>query len=467
MFTRQYIETIGGGANRHEFKHRVRGDARLPVELIVDMVLLAAHEVCLDGQDERSKRLLELARVSRACHRAVLSMFLLPQLCLYGLHQIRSFAVSLDQDRVGIRALARTRVYSLTVRACSQPWMEHGYGPALFDASQAQMLFEKDLLPFVRIILSHCHALETLHLEGVPRGLQQCFAQLPNRLRAYSCLMGHYGGDLHRDFWLAQRWSNLEHLQLHGPRFRFTPNTATMLACLPKLKKLGLVVPMVVTSASSLPIESELGAQAEAVELDLSGSINPLQILIDRCSTLEAVLLVGHAEKDYVGYTEKYRHWLRSLRRRRLADASTAKVHLQLITALRPSSVASDEEFSAASRRRVHPCEVSAWIMGRAQRDLHWFDDEECGKQSRAMDGELDYWKEAFELAEHPSSSSSTAASTATTSALMSRTGSNTPSWIAAASLAQQQHTRAVDEAIHAVDMLSDDDPHASLQEIV
>ncbi|CBQ71383.1 conserved hypothetical protein [Sporisorium reilianum SRZ2] len=454
IFTHQHIETIGGG-NKHAFRDAVVGDPRLPVELIVHIVLLAAQDVSLDEQCTASTQLLELARVSRACHRAIFASFLLPDLCLHGLEQVRSFAVSLDTDRIGIRAIARTKVRSLTLRARSLASLSHGYGPALFDASQAQTHFEKDLLPFIRIILSHCSAMQTLHLEGVPRGLQRAFARLSHRFEQYSCLMGHYGGDLERDFWLAGRWSSLKELQLHGPRFRFTPATATTLASLPHLEKLGLVVPMIVSSASS-----ETSGASSAIELDLTGSINPLQILVDRCSTLQVLLLVGHAEKDYVGYTEKYRHWLRGLRRPRLADANPATLRLELVSALRRDN----EDADATPRRRVHPCEVSAWMMDRARRGVQWFDD---GEQQEG-DSVLDYWIESFALAEHPSTSSTGVATATTTSALMSRTGSNTPastSALAAAARMQermQQQSRRVEEAIEAVDMLSDDEELSS-----
>lgn len=454
VYTQQHIETIGGGnenAVRFSPFGDVLGNPRLPVELIVHIVLLAAQDISLEEPDAASAQLLELARVSRACHRAIYSTFLLPDVCLYGLQQLRSFAVALDKDRLGIRTLARTRMHSLTVRARGHSSLQHGYGPALFDASQAQTHFEKDLLPFIRIVLSHCHELQTLHLEGVPRGLQRHLARLSVKLGEYSCLVGHYGADLDRDFWLANRWTNLEHLQLHGPRFRFAPSTATTLAGLPRLKKLGLIVPMIVSSTASPAMAADTGF--DAVELDMSGNINPLQILIDRCSTLQVLLLVGHAEKDYVGYTEKYRRWLRSLRRRRLADADTATIRLQLVTSLRRCSVADDED-SVAPRRRVHPCEVSAWMMGRCRRGLHWF---ESGEQDSQQGAELDHWIESFELADHPSNASSTA-TTATSSALMSRTGSNSIAAAGARTWQPQNSTRATDDAIQAVDMLPEDD---------
>lgn len=454
MFTQQHIETIGGG-NKDAFRFAppapMLGDPRLPIELIVHIVLLAAQELAAN-EASPSECVLELARVSKACHRAVLSMFLLPDLCLYGFQQIRSFAVSLDKDHIGLRAIARTRIRKLTLRARGRLALQHGYGPALFDASQAQTHFEKDLLPFIRVILSHCHALQTLHLEGVPRGLQHHFARLSNNLVEFDCLMGHFGGDIERDFWLPQRWSRLNNLQLHGPRFRLTPDTATTLAGLPQLTKLGLIVPMIIASDSSSPSYSRDGTNA--VQLDVIGRVNPLQILIDQCPTLQLLLLVGHAEKDYVGYSEKYRHWLRGLRRSRVALSNSGQVRVELVTALRRYN----EEDEATPRRRVHPCEVSAWMMGRARLGTQWFHIEESDSAAVSGKGELDYWTETFELADHPSNA--TPVTTAPTSTLMSRAGSNTPGSAAVGGRVQHRglQRRMVEEAIEAVDMMSDDE---------
>ena len=446
VFTQQHIETIGGSNDGFTLPPHdpTIGDPRLPLELIVHIVLLAAEDAALATEANRSAQLLELARVNRVCHRAILSTFLLPDLRLYGMEQIRAFAISLDKNRMGIRALARSKVQRLTFRARSLLALKHGYGPALFDASQAQSHFEKELLPFVRLILAHCQSVQTLHLEGVPRGLERGLGQLSPQLRGLTCLMGHYGGDLGRDFWLPARWTSLVELQLHGPRFRFTPSTATTLAALPQLQRLALVVPMFVSSTSGLGDAAEDG-----VELDMTGSINPLQVLLDRCSTLESLVLVGHAERDYVGNTEKYRHLLRGLLKPRLASTTGREVRVELVTALRKTSAEDDD--MAALRRRVHPCEVSAWMMSRAQRGLQWFDAEQETQQG--PEEELDYWVESFEPADHPSATS-TATATTSTSTQMSRNGSN-------ALLAARQrsmHQQRVVDAIEAADMLSDDE---------
>ncbi|SPO30513.1 uncharacterized protein UTRI_06443 [Ustilago trichophora] len=439
IYTQQHIETIGGGSDASILLPPVPqdstiGNPRLPLELIVHVILLAAQDISLQVASTSTAQLLELARVNRASHRAVLSIFLLPNLRLYGMHHIRAFAISLDKDRLGIRDLARSRVSTLTLRARSLSSFSHGYGPALFDASQAQVHFEKHLVPFIRLVLSHCTSLQTLHIEAVPRGLSRALTSISPQLHEFSCLMGHYGADLDKDFWLPNRWTNLTHLQLHGPRFRITPDTARMLSSLPALKKLALVVPMIVASAT----------QSSSQDLD----VNPLQTLIDLHPTLELLLLVGHAERDYVGYTEKYRHWMRNLRYPRLGSSTLCRV--ELVTALRRSSSMEEEEEEqeevAASRLRVHPCEVSAWMMGRSQQGIQWFDGEDEG-------GELDFWVESFQLADsHPSSSSATAT---TTSVTMSRTASHARQ--------NRLHQQRVADAIEAADMLSSDDEGSGL----
>ncbi|KAJ1021535.1 hypothetical protein NDA13_005573 [Ustilago tritici] len=451
VLTEQYVETIGGGS-KDAFStppcfDPAIGDPRLPVELTVHIVLLAAREIALESQGDdsdasASQRLLDLARVNRVCHRAILSTFLLPNLTLYGMHQIRAFAISLDKDRLGTRALARSRVDTLTLRAPSLASLKEGYKRALFDASQAQSHFEKDLIPFIRILLRHCTSIKALHLEGVPHGLTGPLHAISWQLKEFACLIGHYGRDLKQDFWLPDRWTSLTELQLHGPQFRLTPTTACALASLPRLKKLALIVPVIITCPTNLPPESMdtwLGRDSKL-------GINPLQILIDRSTSLEYLLLVGHGERDYVGNTAKDRMWLSNLRFP--LTNSERKVRLELVTAIRRYERSSDDEVGQA-RTRVHPCEVSAWMMGCVRRGLHWFENEQGVRGGRGKE-ELDHWVETFELLDR-------GPSTTATSAMMSRTGSNnTP-----ARRTQQQQQR-VNEAIDAVDMLSDDDEGSS-----
>lgn len=198
------------------------------------------------------------------------------------------------------------------------------------------------------------------------------------------------------------------------------------------------MVPGIIPSISNFPPESMDLSRG----LDSMLRINTLQILIDRCTTLEHLLLVGHAEKDYIGNTTQLRMWLSNLCTS-LGDADH-KVRLELVTAIRRYEGSDDQV--GPSRTRVHPCEVSAWMMSRAQKGLHWFEtqphDARLGKE------ELDYFVETFEFLDR------TPSTTAATSAMMSRTGSNsTP----ARQLGAQQQQR-VNQAIEAVDMLSDQD---------
>ncbi|SOV09605.1 uncharacterized protein UDID_08669 [Ustilago sp. UG-2017a] len=436
VLTEQYVETMGGGS-KDAFStppcfDRVIGDPRLPVELTVHIVLLAAREVALESQGDdsdasASQRLLDLARVNRVCHGAILSTLLLPNLTLYGMHQIRAFAISLDKDRLGTRALARSRVHTLTLRAPSLASLKEGYKRALFDASQAQSHFEKDLIPFIRILLRHCTSIKALRLEGVPHGLTNLLHSICWQLEEFACLIGHYGRDLKQDFWLPDRWTSLTELQLHGPQFRLTATTACALASLRQLKKLALIVPVIIRCPINLPpewMDTWLGRDSKL-------GINPLQILIDRSTSLEYLLLVGHGERDYVGNTAKDRMWLSNLGFP--LTNSERKVRLKLVTAIRRYERSSDDEVGQA-RRRVHPCEVSAWMMGRVRRGLHWFENEQAVRGGRGKE-ELDHWIESFELLDRgpPAHSTTTAES--------------------------------VNQAIDAVDMLSDDDDEGSWDE--
>ncbi|SNX87758.1 uncharacterized protein MEPE_06469 [Melanopsichium pennsylvanicum] len=442
VFTQQHIETIGGSnhvtLSPSRMDDMIKGHPRLPVEIVVHIVLFAAAEiVCSDHVETHSYRLLGLARVNKPCHRAIVSLYLLPRLNLFGFTQIRSFAVALDQDHLYLRNLANTRVKHLIIRARGLRCLQHGYGPALFDASQAQTHFEKNLLPFIRIILSHCKSVQKLDIEGVPKGLQKTLENASKRLDGFSCLMGHYGSELERNFWKSSRWTKLNQLQLHGPRFRFTTTTASVLSHLPHLKKLALVVPMIVCTSID-DTAHDIG-----IEMDLTRRNNPLQILVDRMPNLQHLLLVGHEEKDYVGYTEKYRNHLRSLRQPRL---STNRVNVELVTVIRKYTH-THVETDAISSKRVHPSKVSAWMMTRSQHDLQWFNQK--SEAPTNVDEELDFWIERFEISQHPSNLSSTVD---TTTALMNRI----PSYHPQHQSTQQQH-RVVD-IIEAADMLDNND---------
>ncbi len=377
----QHIETIGGGAT----PTTVPLAARLPTELVVHIVLMAAD-------DASTRQRLELARVSRACHRAILSTLLLPNVRLYA-DQLRAFAIALDKNRLGIRDLARMRVRRLTIRA--------GKVEGLFDASQAQVRFERHMLPFLRLALGYLDAVQGLVVQGVPKGLEL------SGLREMACIMGHWGGDVHRGFWQPQSWTELRDLQLHGPHFRLTPQTAATLAALPALKRVALVVPAIVPQASDVE------------GLQVAGRINPLQVLLDRSTSLEVLLLVAHAERDYVGYAERYRAWLRTLRKSAAPQAT-----IQMVTVFRTEAAAG----------RMHPCEVSDWMMHRAQHRQHWFDTE-----STQPDEALEYVLERFEPAS-PASSLPT-----------STTGGSTPFGIST------PHARRQEDLIDPAELLADE----------
>lgn len=353
----------------------------LPTELIVEIVLLAASDSSLSTSEQ-----LDLARVSRACHRAIFSTLLLPSVCLSTSRQIVAFAIALDKNRLSLRNLASARTHNLVFRTSTS--ISNGYGPALFDAASAQSYFEKQLLPFIRIILTHCISVKVLHVEGVPRNLKQ-LNTLAFGMKELGCLVGHYGSALPPSFFDADRWTSLTHLQLHGPQFRFGPTTAALLSSLPKLSHLALVVPKIV---------------------DADGT-NPLQVLIDtKTNCLSQLLLVGHAETEYVGCTEKYRSFLKLLTQNHNAGE---EVRIDLVTVIR-------KDTADRGKKRVHPVEVSRWMFDRSKRATHWFDkDEEEGGEEG-----LEYWVEDWTPAAFDPTSSS-----AVTSA--PRTGTNTPRQIA------------------------------------
>lgn len=195
--------------------------------------------------------------------------------------------------------------------------------------------------------------------------------------------MGHYGSDLEPWFWAPSRWTELAHLQLHGPHFRLNAFNAASLAALPRLRRLALVVPKI--------IDSEEVA-------------NPLQVLLDGSAHLERLILVGHAEKDYVGNADGYRRYLRTLRQ---PEGRTVKV--TLVVAIRKYTGESEAE---GRGRRLHPSEVSQWVFDRSVSGKQWFDDDQT---DGAENERLEHWGESWDPPE------------ASAPASANRTGTNTP----------------------------------------
>lgn len=381
IVTEQHIETIGGTDKPQRFF----GNPRLPIELVISIALLAARDAIVNGDQAE-----HFSLINRACHKAILCQLQLPRLCLSGAAQMRAFLRSLELNTDGFRSLASSRVQTLAFRR-HETKIQGSQRPSLFDASSAQLAFERECMPLVRSILSCLVAVERLTIEGVPRSLvamprhKLTFDRVFARITSLDCLTGHYAGGIDPTFWdpSSSRWARLTHLQLHGPQFRFNTAIAQALGQLPSLTHLALVVPAIVRTDAQ-----DFARQ----ELSLIDRQSPLQTLVDCCTHLQVLLVVAHTDKRFVGYVERLRFYLRAVHQN--VAPGSQRLRIQLVT-LMPASAPEPAD-------RMHPLEVSTWMMDRAQLCLQWSFDPEIDYGTRDEPSELRYYTEAWDAPELP-----------------------------------------------------------------
>ncbi|PWN90383.1 hypothetical protein FA10DRAFT_266869 [Acaromyces ingoldii] len=398
----QHVEVIGGIASRRQRRGPTQeqlGPPRLPSELITHIVLLAA---LLIHNDDRGQT-LELARVDRHSHRAILNYVLLPQVDLYGVAQVEAFAAQLQSNALNIQSSAR-RVRRLNVvRSRTYAGQRRGRSEhtSLYSDIMAAMHFEKATLAPLQTILSYCTDVRHLSLDctarvldarsdGEPGGLSMRPIDLSlarRNLEELDTLQSVYGGDLNEKLWESSfsPWTNLTHLQLHGPRFRMTASTAVSLSHLTKLKHIGLIMPLIVPPAStptSLDIQDSSANALYQTAKDQLGRPSVLQLLVNLLGEqLESLLVVAHDVEDYVGniqrvgswvnalHQRRRRKWRRDVSRMRWEDDETRRTRVDLVTArahTRLTGPAID----------VHPTTYSKWMLERARLGLQWTFDE-------------------------------------------------------------------------------------------
>ncbi|EPQ30613.1 uncharacterized protein PFL1_02137 [Pseudozyma flocculosa PF-1] len=413
---------------------------------------------------------------------------------------VESLRAALERDRHGFRALASARLRKLDVRLHSTRSAHGNEGAddhsasagsyacaarsppakrfALYDAAEAQARFERATLRSLRHILSTCLQIEALSLECMPRALEQLSPRpasslsvssaasqakrlqeersqqrqldvLASRVRHLSCHLSVYAGQFNDAFWAPTpspstspsngRWAALTHLQLYGPRFRFTEATARALASLPSLEQLALIMPLVVQQGNNATgLEGGAGVDDgdDAVSwsdasFDLAGRRNVLQTLVSGARRLRLLLVVGHDNRQYVGWTDRYRPWLRALHRPRpslrsrsstsneevyggeagtAASPSLSLLRIQLLTARERGSGAEEE---AATRmttsRAAHPSLFGRWMMDRTERGRQWSFEpgwspvkegdagHEGDGEGRDVDGDIEFSVEAWD----------------------------------------------------------------------
>jgi hypothetical protein len=355
----------------------ITGPPRLPTELTTYIVILAA-QLYTEDADSDSSALLQLARVDRAAHHAVLTRFILPELRLCGVHQIVSFSRDLQSNVLNLQNQVQ-RVKKLTVwRARERATLEFMRATSLFSGAEEVAHFEKATLEPLKVILSYCNNIEHLSLDMPARVLDTRTSKsegqkhLGQSLKELVTLLSVYGGDLNESLWspgnsYAPKWNNLTHLQLHGPRFRMTSLTALAISQLPSLTHLALIMPLLVQphlplNGSSAVVDAQVDSSRDAL-----GRCNVLQILIDALGhRMQTLLLVCHDIESYVGNVQRLGPWMRTLQWKCNTKKSTLNgfqgTKLVLVTA-RPLN---------PLQTTPHPSLYSKWMLQRADRGDHW-----------------------------------------------------------------------------------------------
>ena len=395
----QVVETIGASREPpalHEGRMpRIRGQApslgapRLPVSVLKRIALVAAGDVdawddCADnaqgadgakaaGRTVRaasrgSGRALRIALVCRAWHATVFSQVLLPHVVLTGERQVRAFCAGLENDTAGIAGLAMRCVQSVTVLQHSvDTSIPHG---ALYDGVANTRRFTQLVDAALQILLTRCLALRRVALQCEPFSLDVRRRESPHvvllagvrsRLEELVCLQSPWAGDVADALWLpaspprpAAPWTSLTHVQLHGPRLRFTTHTALALAQLPHLTHLALVVPSVVRLRNAA----------------LQGC--PLQALVQHAPHLERLIVVAHRDEHWIGAEQRLRPTLTALVRT-VREPEERQVRVSLVVAERVGGVTPWDPST-----RVHPGMFSDWVLSRGMRGNAW-DYEERG----------------------------------------------------------------------------------------
>lgn len=311
----------------------------LPPRLPMNVLKLVA----LQASDTRSDA-ARLALTCRAWFTTLYAHVLLPHVILHGASQVHAFAAALAHNTLGIADFAQKHTKSLSVfrRTCNE---------ALFDGAAQTRTFTAAILVPLRIILRTCSAIQTLHLACEPRVLKQK-ADSPSGTRRtiteLVCLQSVWAGDLNDTLWGgAAPFVALSHVQLHGPRFRFTPRTAIALAELPQLTHLALIMPHVVDERGHRNAEPAL------------------QLLISHATKLQLLLVVGHDEPHWMGASRHLRPGMQNAFRTVPSESKLVSVMMWLITA--HHTVSTDDP-----ALRHHASQYSDWMMERAKRGTHW-----------------------------------------------------------------------------------------------
>ena len=362
-----------------------------------------------ESKSARSEAILALACVERASHAQVLSS-LLTRVTLFGNDQLLSFKRLLSGHhgspivQATARQLAQAHVKHFCLlqdsTAISAAARDRARSSSLYDSVANTKAFER----FVDAIdLSLLENLETLHIQGPPRVLEtRRDAQHPKRelglqrirskLKDLVCMLSLWGnGDAFEGLWEMGRheandirptglrvsaWSSLSHLQLHGPRMRFSASTALALSRLPALSHLAIVLPRFVPQDADAAVYLD-GKPVNA--FDAAGRYSVLQVLVNVLLSLHELQLIGHEEEGYAGNVSAMPSMAAALMRKpfnkahqprwalRQVDPVLPDVTVHVVT-LRRNTV----DQRALAKERTHPTWFSRYMFARASRGRHW-----------------------------------------------------------------------------------------------
>ncbi|CAO1636735.1 unnamed protein product [Sympodiomycopsis kandeliae] len=408
----QHVEVIGGGQKHVQAALK---PPRLPTELSTWCAQLAAELITAEEDDSsRTTRLLNLARVCRGWYVVVFSQFVLPDVHLAGVQQLRCLDESLSHGRIRppVRTLVAQRTRRLCITQGGQTRVEHSPGNGddssstttsarsfLYDFHSRLREFEKASNPYLLALLSHTGQLEELHLESTPEALRprrniSTGQDVRHSIRRFSFLLSTFGGvgcedifiGLHKPLstpatYTPSPWQNLTHLQISGPAgFRLSMSTSSSLGSLPSLTHLNLVMPNIVKDASMHGETSSIPAALQLLVLLLSNQLKELT-------------LVGHNLSGYMGWNGNYHMWLQQLslplssRSKRIETGLSQDMLVRLVTVRKEMT-----------SRQVHPNHFVSWIVEKTVRGRNWEWKERDRVDTRhSVTWEVQEWNVPFE----------------------------------------------------------------------
>lgn len=338
------------------------GPPRLPPELRHYIIKLCALSIP-PNMLKRARLLLKLALIERAAQTFMLRLLLAsPVLVAAGqvtalLNSIHREAKLRSSDRVLTFTAAKytTRLCIRNADAAKPSW--------LFDSSRISIALARSTQESLRSLLAVLLQLKSLVLACPPKALQgepgstqeRMLGMVRDRLEELVCAGSTYGSDVMPTLFMPGNsgWSNLTHLQLHGPRLNLSEDLAKSIAALPKLQHLALSMPR-------LPFDEQ-------------GAAAILSPLVCSPSSIKTLLVVTHNMSRYIGGA-RVKPALAALRTDREGDAAP-RIKLAIAQVSPPSVELTAAEVLSAQPGEAnvaHPTMLFNWLIARAEAGTHW-----------------------------------------------------------------------------------------------